>query len=254
MISNSLSLLHRAQRKRLSKQQLAHTLRMMAPTFIALTFASIAHAQGTIDFTGAQGVMSSFKTFALYAGAIICFGGLIFAGIRMMSGRFQFTAPDKQLGVVRRELGTITKLSRSEITVKLDGKDSRTITFHPQEFRSFDHGYAVTSHSAQGLTTDRVLINIDADGPRGLINSRLAYVAVSRAAHEAQIYTNDARGLAAALSTEYSKTSAVEFRPTPQPKEPHQHAHEQHKPEPAAVKQTLPLQQPSPGLGLGLGL
>jgi hypothetical protein len=28
-----------------------------------------------------------------YAGAVICFGGLIFAGIRMMSGRFQDAIP-----------------------------------------------------------------------------------------------------------------------------------------------------------------
>jgi len=74
-------------------QRVAHTLRVMAPTLFALAFASVAHAQGTIDFSGAQGVMSSFKTFALYAGAIICFGGLIFAGIRMMSGRFQDAIP-----------------------------------------------------------------------------------------------------------------------------------------------------------------
>jgi len=73
------------------------------------------------------------------------------------------------------------------------------------------------------LSTGRVLVNIDADGPRGLINSRLACVAVFRAAHEAQIYTNDARGLAAALSTEHSKTSAVEFRHTRHTKEPDQH-------------------------------
>ena len=33
------------------------------------------------------------KTFAIYAGAVICFGGLIFAGIRMMSGRFQDAIP-----------------------------------------------------------------------------------------------------------------------------------------------------------------
>jgi hypothetical protein len=31
--------------------------------------------------------------FAIYAGAVICFGGLIFAGIRMMSGRFQDAIP-----------------------------------------------------------------------------------------------------------------------------------------------------------------
>jgi DNA-binding transcriptional LysR family regulator len=33
------------------------------------------------------------KTFAIYAGAVICFGGLIFAGIRMLSGRFQDAIP-----------------------------------------------------------------------------------------------------------------------------------------------------------------
>ncbi len=168
--------------------------------------------------------------------------------------RLQFTAPDKELGIVRRELGIITKLSQNEITAKLDGKEGRTIVFDPKEFRSFDHGYAVTSHSAQGLTAGRVLVNIDTDGPRGLVNSRLAYVAVSRAAHEAQIYTNDARGLAAALSAEHSKTSAVDFRDASPTKEAHQHTHEQHKPKTAAVKQTPPLQQPGQGLGLGLGL
>lgn len=168
--------------------------------------------------------------------------------------RLQFTAPDKELGILRRELGTIEKLSRNEITVKMDGKEGRTVAFDPKEFRSLDHGYAVTSHSAQGLTTDRVLVNIDVDGPRGLINSRLAYVAVSRAAHEAQIYTNDARGLTAALSTEYSKTSAVEFSQTAHMKESDQHTHQQQKPDPAAAKQTPALQQPCPGLGLGLSL
>jgi len=55
--------------------------------------AANAHAQGTIDFSGAQALMSSFKTFAVYARAEICFGGLIFAGIRMMSGRFQDAIP-----------------------------------------------------------------------------------------------------------------------------------------------------------------
>jgi len=37
--------------------------------------------------------MGTFKTFAIYAGAVICFGGLIFAGIRMLSGRFQDAIP-----------------------------------------------------------------------------------------------------------------------------------------------------------------
>ena len=76
-----------------SKQSLAHAFRVMAPALVALTFASAAHAQGTMDFSGAQTLMGTFKTFAIYAGAVICFGGLIFAGIRMMSGRFQDAIP-----------------------------------------------------------------------------------------------------------------------------------------------------------------
>jgi hypothetical protein len=77
----------------LSKRGLANAARVTAPTLFTLAFASIAHAQGTMDFSGAQTLMGTFKTFAIYAGAVICFGGLIFAGIRMMSGRFQDAIP-----------------------------------------------------------------------------------------------------------------------------------------------------------------
>ena len=76
-----------------SKTAIAHALRVLAPTLFALTFATIAHAQGTMDFSGAQTLMGTFNTFAVYAGAVNCFGGLIFAGIRMMSGRFQDAIP-----------------------------------------------------------------------------------------------------------------------------------------------------------------
>jgi hypothetical protein len=79
-----------------SKQSLMQLLRAAGPTLVALSFAgisSVAHAQGTMDFSGAQTLMGTFKTFAMYAGAVICLGGLIFAGIRMMSGRFQDAIP-----------------------------------------------------------------------------------------------------------------------------------------------------------------
>jgi hypothetical protein len=76
-----------------AQQQLSHLIRMMAPALLALSLASVARAQGTMDFSGAQTLMGTFKTFAMYAGAVICLGGLIFAGIRMMSGRFQDAIP-----------------------------------------------------------------------------------------------------------------------------------------------------------------
>ncbi len=86
--------LHAKRFSRARVYRRAHrAVRVTAPTLIALLFASAAQAQGTMDFSGAQTLMGTFKTFAIYAGAIICFGGLIFAGIRMMSGRLQDAIP-----------------------------------------------------------------------------------------------------------------------------------------------------------------
>jgi hypothetical protein len=75
------------------KERILRAFRVLFPTLLALSLSTIAHAQGTMDFSGAQTLMGTFKTFAIYAGAVICFGGLIFAGIRMMSGRFQDAIP-----------------------------------------------------------------------------------------------------------------------------------------------------------------
>jgi len=96
-LNRSSSLSAKWRVKSLFKQSLRHALHVMGPTLTALLFAGVgrgvAHAQGTMDFSGAQTLMTTFKTFAMYAGAVICLGGLIFAGIRMMSGRFQDAIP-----------------------------------------------------------------------------------------------------------------------------------------------------------------
>jgi ATP-dependent exoDNAse (exonuclease V) alpha subunit len=125
--------------------------------------------------------------------------------------RIQFTAPDKALGINNRDLATIAKMD-GNITVQMDGKDGRVVSFDPTKMRNFDHGYAVTSHSSQGFTEIRVIANIDTESSRSLINTRLAYVAISRASDDARIYTNDAGTLGARLSTEVTKTAAVDFR------------------------------------------
>lgn len=76
-----------------SKDRAAACFRTIGPALLVLAVSTAAHAQGTMDFSGATTLMGTFKTFAIYAGAVICFGGLIFAGIRMMSGRFQDAIP-----------------------------------------------------------------------------------------------------------------------------------------------------------------
>lgn len=122
--------------------------------------------------------------------------------------RLSFTAPDRELGVAHRDLGTIERVDRNgHVSVRMN--NGKFVSFDAAEMRHFDHGYAVTSHSSQGLTADRVLVNIGTDVHPELINSRFAYVSVSRASHDAQIYTNDAKGLAVNLGQEVSKASAL---------------------------------------------
>ena len=78
--------------------------------------------------------------------------------------------------------------------MKMDG--GRAVELDPHKHPHLDHGYAMTSHSSQGQTADRVLIHVDTElGAKDLLNSRMAYVSVSRGRYDAQIYTNNAATL-----------------------------------------------------------
>jgi ATP-dependent exoDNAse (exonuclease V) alpha subunit len=127
----------------------------------------------------------------------------------------QFTAPSKELGVANRDLGTVVRLEDGQMTLRMDGKSAHMVTFETAKFRQFDLGYAVTSHSSQGLTAGRVLVHIDTDSPRSLINNRLAYVSISRASDEARIYTNDAAALGERLAFDVTKKAAVAGKESP---------------------------------------
>jgi ATP-dependent exoDNAse (exonuclease V) alpha subunit len=130
--------------------------------------------------------------------------------------RIQLTAPNRELGIANRDLGTLEHIGDDgKMTLRMDGAKDKTVTFDPRAMRHLDHGYAVTSHNSQGLTAERVLVNMDTEVHPELINSRFAYVSVSRASHDAQVFTNDAANLAASLSRDVSKASAIDFGKIP---------------------------------------
>lgn len=124
--------------------------------------------------------------------------------------KIQFTAPQRDLQVANRDLGTIQQIDKDgTISVRMDGPIDRIVRFDSNEMKHYDHGYAVTSHSSQGLTSERVIVNMDTEVHPDLMSSRFAYVSVSRASHDAQIYTNDAASLSGKLSQDVSKSTAV---------------------------------------------
>jgi ATP-dependent exoDNAse (exonuclease V) alpha subunit len=124
--------------------------------------------------------------------------------------RVQFTAPDKSLGVANRDLAVIESIAPDgRVTARLD--NNRQIEFNAGHHRHFDHGYAVTSHSSQGLTAERVLVHADTSVHPDLLNSRFGYVAISRASHEATLFTDDMAKLGCRLEADVSKTSALDI-------------------------------------------
>jgi ATP-dependent exoDNAse (exonuclease V) alpha subunit len=118
--------------------------------------------------------------------------------------RIQFTANNRELAVSNRDMGTIERIDANQISVKMDGAKERTVTFDVAQMRHFDHGYAVTSHSSQGLTADRVLVNMDTNVPPELINTRFAYVSVSRASETPACGTASPRSANSRRSTSSS--------------------------------------------------
>jgi ATP-dependent exoDNAse (exonuclease V) alpha subunit len=129
--------------------------------------------------------------------------------------RIQFTAPSKDLHVANRQLGIVEKINDTgDVQIRTDS--GREVAFNIREHPHLDYGYAMTGHSSQGQTAERVLIHVDTDQSELLINNRFAYVAVSRGQYDAEIYTNDRSELARDLSRDLTERTATESQ-EPQP-------------------------------------
>ena len=155
--------------------------------------------------------------------------------------RIQFTAPNHELKIANRELGTVESIAPDgAMRLKLD--NGRSMDYEPQHHPHLDHGYAITSHSSQGQTAERVLIHVDTElAAKDLLNSRMAYVSVSRGQWDAQIFTNNREKLPQALGHDVSHQSA--YKPE-QAIAPLQHE---------AARSQQPGQDLGMSMGIGLG-
>jgi conjugative relaxase-like TrwC/TraI family protein len=154
--------------------------------------------------------------------------------------RIQFTAPSRELKIANRDLGTVESFGRDG-TMRLRLDDERRVEFNPQQHPHVDHGYAVTSYSSQGQTSERVLVNVDTQlAAKDLLNSRMAYVSISRGQFDAQIFTDNREKLPQALGHDVSHQSA--YKP------------EQSIPKIPAKSVPALQQEPEISMGFGLGL
>jgi conjugative relaxase-like TrwC/TraI family protein len=87
--------------------------------------------------------------------------------------------------------------------------DGRVI---PAGYRTFTHGYAVTSHAAQGNTVDEVLV-VASSRSLPAINQEQFYVSISRGRERCQVFTDDTELLRSHVTHSSARLAAIEAMP-----------------------------------------
>ena len=87
--------------------------------------------------------------------------------------------------------------------------DGRVI---PQNYRTFTHGYAVTSHAAQGKTVDDVLV-VASSRSLPAVHQQQFYVSISRGRERCQVFTDDIERLRSHVTHSSERLAAIEAVP-----------------------------------------
>jgi conjugative relaxase-like TrwC/TraI family protein len=87
--------------------------------------------------------------------------------------------------------------------------DGRVI---PSGYRTFTHGYAVTSHAAQGKTVDEVLV-VASFRSLPAVSQEQFYVSISRGRERCQIFTDDCDLLRSHVAHSSTRLAAIEAMP-----------------------------------------
>ncbi|EKS72050.1 MULTISPECIES: MobF family relaxase [Caballeronia] len=106
-----------------------------------------------------------------------------------------------------RVTGVIGGVVSLESVEQRNGRSVRSLELPISRPLHLEHAYASTVHSSQGLTNDRTLIALDTKSRTTSMN--LYYVAISRARHEARVYTDSMKSLPAAIARRFDKTTAL---------------------------------------------
>jgi ATP-dependent exoDNAse (exonuclease V) alpha subunit len=122
--------------------------------------------------------------------------------------RIRFRAPDRALKVANGQFATIAAMDEARTILRTDA--GREVSASLNRLRHIDYGYASTSHSSQGATVDRVIVNIDALRSIELVNRKQFYVSISRARDQISVYTDDGVALRHAVEGNREKSVALE--------------------------------------------
>ncbi len=122
----------------------------------------------------------------------------------------RFTNNDHRLGIVNGERAVVLLVEPTQDRLLVEKSDGTRLALRTQAPLYVEHGYCQTVHAAQGKTCERILIEAPTEGAMG--NEASYYVAISRATHQATLYTDDAQRLPEVLSREDLKSAALDVQ------------------------------------------
>lgn len=125
-----------------------------------------------------------------------------------VNDRLRVTKGNSELGTTTGDKLIVESINKNHFTAR-DEKTNELFSFSTKEKNHLDHDYCSTVHSSQGLTVDRVLINIDTKSRT--TGKEVYYVAVSRAKHEAYVVTDNIERLPNVIAKGAEKHSAYEM-------------------------------------------
>ena len=120
--------------------------------------------------------------------------------------RLRVTGNDRALGIRNGEPGVVESVSGD--TIELRAPDGTRKQLKTDRVLPVEHGYAATGHSAQGLGADRVLL--DKDSRVRTTDHRSFYTDLTRAKHQAIVYTTDRQALPKAIARQSQKAAALD--------------------------------------------
>lgn len=120
------------------------------------------------------------------------------------------------LRVRNGQTAIVERVSADRITLRC--ADGEQIQIDARAGAKLDHSYAVTSHSAQGLTVDRALIHHNTE--QGAHSQRETYVDVTRSRDGVTFYTQDLDKASRQAGLDLSKTAAHDIVPVAAPPDP----------------------------------
>lgn len=124
-----------------------------------------------------------------------------------------FLKNDNRLQVRNGQTGIVESCTNRQLTIR---SGDRTVAVDTAKYSKLDHGYALTTHKAQGITVDRAIIHLDSS--QAQLNTRNAfYVDISRARHAVKIFTDDKGKIKKQVKDFAQKITSRDF-PVPQEK------------------------------------